>query len=1043
MFQSEPDTRAVHSLSLGSRVWRDGVVVFALFLVLLSLLPASKAIAAPQAREFHQTSWGSEDGLGAVFDVQQAGDGYLWLTTSRGVLRFDGVKFETMEEVTNGAIHTNDVLSVLLSHSGAVWLTTRTAGLLLWNDQRVTEFAFDRQCISVALTGGMVEDLDGSLWVRGLSGLYHLRGSFCERVDSAHGYPGGYPAAILVDHQATVWVKAPSGELLSQARGESRFRIRQYVSGPSSSTSYLHEGPDGSLWLSDEESLRRIDLESFRSSSPHTKVRDPRRTRPFGDFTFGTEGLLWAVTPTGVLRVDRQQWQSKTTIEAVAGDSLTLGNGLNSNAAWRIIIDSEGNTWVASNSGLDQLRRTLLKTLVLPPADEHQFSIAAGEANSVWIGNSSLPLTHVTLNSATTTYPAIRHITCIRRDRHGTIWVAGDSIFRRAESSTTFKQVHYPEENIARVVNLAVDLNDELWINLQPGQTYHLTSGGWKRENDALGKKPGIIGAMTSDEDRNIWFMFATYLIRWDGVSLKKYAFSPGPLDLSVVAMNVRGDHVWLAGQAGVIMFSDGHFYPMHFLNPAMPGRISGIVETNTGDLWMNGFSGITRVPAGALRRWVHDPRSPVSAESFGSEDGLPGLSSERFPVPSLIDSEDKRLWFATTRGVAWLDLESIGTSRNLIPPPIYIRSIFANGTNFVATNNTKLPKGTEALEINYTAPGLTLPRRVLFRYKLEGVDDDWQEPTSRRQAFYTNLAPGPYRFHVIACNNDGVWNETGATVAFTIAPRFFQTLWFKLLLGVIAVGLLVWSVQLRIHRITRNLNARLSERLTERERIARDLHDSFFQSIQGLLLRFNTGLRTLPLDNPARNIFEEALLQSDQVMAEGRELVLELRKNSVGTNDLPDSLAAFGEELKQVFSADFRVIVQGPQTELHPIVADELLRLGKEALNNSFSHAKAKAIEIELNFESHEVRLCIRDDGIGIDSEILHSGCLAGHWGLPGMKERANKIGAHFVLWSKSGVGTEIDVRVPARLAYPSSKRSIWKRYRQRITSRQKDQSL
>jgi signal transduction histidine kinase/ligand-binding sensor domain-containing protein len=996
-----------------------------LFLAGISCLHASTAPGT--YKDFHQTSWTSKDGLGSVFDLQQSSDGYLWLTTSRGVLRFDGVRFQTLEQVTNGAIRNDEVLSVLVSKTGRVWLTTRTAGLLSWENERVTIVSVERRCISAALTAGMVEAKDGSLWVRGISGLYHLSGSACEPIGINQGYPGGFPAAILVDRVGTVWVKAPSGALLYRLQGESRFTFRQLVSGPSSNAAHLHEGPDGAVWLSDDTGIREIETGSgvmLPSANLHERHSDKAAA---ADFAFADDGSLWVAGSEGARRFRPKQWRPRRRIELDRSDSATHEEVLGSGVVSRLLIDREKNIWLGTNSGLDQLRRTVITSIAIPRNQGHQFAIGAGGANSVWIGNSALPLTRVTEDGRMTTFTKIGRTTCIRRDSRGKIWVAGEGqpdLWR--SSGSTFLPVSHPDQNLERIVSMAIDRNDELWVLMRPGQTYHLTHSGWRMENDALGKKPGVIGEMISDDQGNIWFDFNFEVVRWDGTSYKTFAFGRGPLDISVVAMNARGDHLWLAGQGGIVLFRGGHFYKMECNDPNLLGRISGIVETESGDLWVNGFSGVTHIPRDVLTRWLQDPNSHVSGDHFDDLDGLPGLSGERFPVPSIVEADDKHLWFATTKGVAWLDPASIRTIRNLVPPPVYIESVYSNGRRYSAVSKIILPKHSNSLEIDYAALSLAIPERVLFRYKLDGIDRDWQDPGSRRQAFYTNLPPGHFSFHVQACNNDGVWNLNGQSLAIDIAPAFYQTWYFAAALCIMSIGVLSWLVKLRIGAVSRQLSERMGARLAERERIARELHDTFFQGVQGIFLRVNTGTRKLSKEDPVRTILEEALCQSDRVMLEGRDLVSNLRKEALDLDDLAGALAAIGNEMKQIFPCEFLVVVNGLAKHLHPEVGEELYRLGKEALYNAFSHSKSRTIEMELNYERSQLRVCIRDNGAGITPEVLNAGNAAGHWGLPGMRERAQKIGGSINVWSQIGAGTEVEVRVPAQIAYSVPKKNL-----------------
>jgi signal transduction histidine kinase len=492
--------------------------------------------------------------------------------------------------------------------------------------------------------------------------------------------------------------------------------------------------------------------------------------------------------------------------------------------------------------------------------------------------------------------------------------------------------------------------------------------------------------------------------------------------------MSVRGEDVWLAGAGGVQLFRKDRFYLMKWSDPGMPGRLSGIVETETGDLWMNGFSGITHLPADELTRWLRDPDSRVYGERLDELDGLPGFSEEPIPEPSVVEGPDGRLWFATTRGIAWLDPAALERDRNRTPPPVFISSVIANEKTFAGANGLSFPSHTENLEIDYTALSLAIPERVLFRYKLEGVDEGWQNVGTRRQAFYTKLRPAHYIFRVIACNNDGVWNEAGAAFDFSIAPALYQTGWFEIL-ALAAFLAILWGIyQLRLQQLRRQFNIRIEERVGERTRIARELHDTLLQSFQGLLCEFQAARNLFPKrPADAMRTLDDAIGSAEAAIVEGRDAIQDLRVAPGVHNDLAHLLTAAGKELSNAQNSNanvaaFRLTVEGPPQVLSPILQDEIYRIGREILRNAFRHARATRIEVEIRYDGRMLRLRIRDDGIGIDPQVLSKGARAGHWGLPGVRERAKLIGAKLDFWSEEGAGTEVQVTVPAPVAYPKS---------------------
>jgi signal transduction histidine kinase len=320
----------------------------------------------------------------------------------------------------------------------------------------------------------------------------------------------------------------------------------------------------------------------------------------------------------------------------------------------------------------------------------------------------------------------------------------------------------------------------------------------------------------------------------------------------------------------------------------------------------------------------------------------------------------------------------------------------------------------------------------VRFRFKLEGQNRKWHEVVNDRQVQYTNLGPGTYRFRVLACNNSGVWNEEGATLDFLILPAWYQTNWFYALCGAAFLALLWAAYQLRVRQLVAQFNMRLDERVAERTRIARDLHDTLLQSFQALLLRFQAGINMLaqrPAD--ARRVLEDAVDRASQAIAEGRDAIGDLRMSTVEKNDLAVAIKTIAEELARAHdnqaSTPFQVLVEGTPRELHPILRDEVYRLATEALRNAFRHAAAKNVEVEIRYDQKYFRLRIRDDGKGIPSDVIHGDGREGHYGLHGMRERAKLVGGKLTIWTELDSGTEIELNIPGARAYVKSTRPFW----------------
>jgi signal transduction histidine kinase len=433
------------------------------------------------------------------------------------------------------------------------------------------------------------------------------------------------------------------------------------------------------------------------------------------------------------------------------------------------------------------------------------------------------------------------------------------------------------------------------------------------------------------------------------------------------------------------------------------------------------------------LQEWWKNPAAVLKMPVL---DAIDGVQAGFAPFQGAARAQDGKLWFANVSTLQMIDPAHLPV--NTIPPPVHVEEAITLGKSFEPGTGLRFPALTRDISIRYTALSFVAPQKVRFRYKLEGQDATWQEAGTRREAFYTNLAPRSYRFRVIACNNDGLWNETGDTLNFSIAPAYYQTGWFALLCAGVVCSI-VWLFHLlRLKQATEQVQQRIGGRLEERERIARELHDTLLQGFQGLMLRIQAVMKTLPEHEPAHRLMEQVLDRADGVLLEGRQRVRDLRHEDPDGYELPQTLQRYGEELAQGHSPEFNLSVLGAPLRLDPIVSNDVARIAREAIANAFQHAQASRIEAELTYNSDRVSLRIRDDGAGIDPRILSAG-KAGHWGLSGMRERARKIGAQLNIWSQSGAGTEVELTIPAKVAYPHARpESFWRRIGRRTSEAQ-----
>ena len=419
---------------------------------------------------------------------------------------------------------------------------------------------------------------------------------------------------------------------------------------------------------------------------------------------------------------------------------------------------------------------------------------------------------------------------------------------------------------------------------------------------------------------------------------------------------------------------------------------------------------------------WNHHQQRALGHDPtvFDSSDGVRAVAEANTVGPQVAKATDGKLWFNSHDGVSVLDAHHLAL--NKLSPPVHIEQITANHKTYAVTSdasgNVRLPPRVRDLQIDYTALSLVAPEKVLFRYKLEGWDRDWQDVGTRRQAFYNTLPPRNYRFRVMACNNSGVWNEAGTSLDFSVAPAYYQTIWFRSLCVIAFLALLAGLYELRLRQVARQFNLRLEGRVGERTRIARELHDTLLQSFQGVLMKLHAITYLRDLDE-AQHTLKNVIKEARQAITEGRDAVQGLRSSTLVTNDVARRSICLEKNSLPRSRPEFTVEIEGAPRDLVPLLRDEVYRITSEALRNAFRHAHARRIEVEIRYDPRQLRLRVRDDGKGIDREVLEAGGRVGHYGFPSMHERAKLVGGKLAVWSELDSGTETELTIPASIAY------------------------
>jgi signal transduction histidine kinase/ligand-binding sensor domain-containing protein len=991
----------------------------------------------PSLFQLQHTSWTERDGAPPpIHDIAQAPDGSLWLGSGEGLYRFDGFTFERVRAIDGDSPAPTEVFALLATSHGGLWIGTSFNGAILLQNGEVTRFPkFEGIPLNTGV-GRFAEDLDGTIWATTALGLQRFDGSQWRSVGKAWGLPEMVQfIALRQESNGTLWTEASEHRLFRLKRGLRHFE--QLADFPQEYLSF-DQSPSGEYWGSTSSGICPLTEVLNGTAGPHCVFHDnSSATPPVRYINFDRRGNLWmrSLLGGGIERLDAAAFRDafRPGHTQRKAESFAKRDGLTSDAVLSILQDRRDRSiWLGTDHGLDHFREPSFLP-ALPKPGFNDFGIQAQKEGRVWIGSlvgGGLWIASPEGKTEKVTLPGIS-IESLYETRRGILWLATQASsavvsiasFRDGPNGGTITSLPLTPELHSQVAvqSIVEDRGGAVWASFIPYGLAKWDGGIWIRNGGLTGLPEAWVAILNTGPDGKLWVGYLNGEVAViDGTSVRRFSVRDG-LNIGPVAAILSGlSDCWLAGPNGLVRFDGQRFHILTEANNRPFAGITGIAEARNGDLWLNAFDGVRRVATAELGLAKENPAYAVHSDLYDLTDGLPSAPQRVRPFPTAVSSPDGRIWFGLRSGVVSVDPED-PSLRSPVPPVSIARAI-ADGKTYSAAN-AKLPTRTKNLEIDYSAVSLNRAARVRFRYRLEGVDTDWQNAGSRHQAFYNNLPPGKFQFVVSASNGDNLWNEAGATMNMEVPPAFNQTTWFRSLCVAALLALLFALYRLRLLYLTKQFNARLEGRDSERARIARDLHDSLLQGFQGLLFRLQA-VRILMPSRPAdaARELETAMDLGDKALYESRSAVTDMRASVSSHIDLVHSLTALGKELSPHALPKYRVLVEGRPRHISSLVSDEIYQIAREAVRNSLAHAQAQQIEIELAYDESEFRLRVRDDGVGFDSEIINRSHL-GHFGLQGMRERAESFGAHLKAWSESGAGTEIELIVPARICYGREK--------------------
>ncbi len=978
------------------------------------LLPVALVVWAPalaldpnlKIAQYGHTAWRIKDGLfqGVPQIVTQTKDGYLWIGTSSNLVRFDGIRFLPMIGRDERPLRNNSIISLLSASDGTLWVGSEAALGRLVGGKLIS--------VAAGRTNQMVEYAGNVWYVRsrisdGGGPLCHVDSGDVRCLGKEQGIPLLTADQIVLDNDGGLWISGVT--LIHWKDGASTTYFESEFDKYTDvwSMGGIALGADHSLWASvpsqkPELLLRHYKDGKWRDVTLPQSLATEDRAQLFVD----RDDTLWiGTTDRGLFRLVGDRIDSFSTADGLSGDNVLS-----------FFQDAEGNLWVCTNAGLDMFRDLAVVDFTRREglSANQVKSVLATPDRKLWIGNGAR------LDWMSTEPPFAtghvdnfhaRQVTSLAPAKSGALWVGADDGLLLYANDHFYAPKRADDSPIGLAQILIADSNGEAWkATSRAAGLVHVIDAQHVEVGDS-----GLphVRAMATEKKGVIWFATADQLIRQDGE--QRRVFDVTDSKITINAMIVDPDHgIWLTTLRGVGFFADGRLRMLDAASGLPCNNVFALVADIHADLWLSMECGIAHLTRDEVKRWIGNPGATVVSRLLDAGDGADPAHSDFSPMATA--SPDGRLWFANGNILQMIDPSAI--KPNDKPLSTHIEALHADRMAFGIAASVRLPPRSRDIEIDYSAPTYAAPHKVAFRYRLAGYETRWQDAGERRQAFYNDLPPGEYLFEVTADRGAGRWNGSVDSMHINITPAFYQTWWFRLAVTLALLTLLVVAYRQRIRRVSMLALGNLKERIDERDRIARELHDTLLQSVQGLILHVHGAAGKLPAGEPVRQQLELTVQQAEAALSEGRDRVHAIRSHSSSAQSLAAALETICAELAPMYAAMFEVRIAGTPRTLRAIVQDEAFWIAREAMINASRHADASRIYVEITYSRRALQLRVVDDGIGIavaDTSSINEG----HFGIPGMRERAKKIGARLKINPGKLKGTEICLVVTASVAY------------------------
>ncbi|MEI6075183.1 MAG: two-component regulator propeller domain-containing protein [Verrucomicrobiota bacterium] len=938
-------------------------------------------------------NWQVQDGLPSarIHEVLQTRDGYLWLATLEGLARFDGVRFERFYDSDTPGLASSMINCLLEDSQGRLWYGTQS-GQIGWKDAGGFHKLNLPQAEPLDPVERLAETADGTVWAASRHALLPVK--------------DGRPGKMMIrpeDHdiwdigamaKGGLWVLVDGGNLyLLDVKTR---KISLGIPGQSGQWRNITPAHAGGLWVRDGQCIRRwqggawvenrgvFDFQ-FREN---VVIQESRN----GTLMVGTFGQgLWLVESNGL--------QHK----------LDHSSGLSQDQVLSLCEDREQNLWVGTVHGVNRLSRRVVK--MITPADNWQnravTTIAPASAGGFWVGTEGAGRYRITRDARVLDHPTDdewhQDVCCILEDANQRIWMGiyGYKIWRRDHEYPMGKYLPGPTRGYPNA--LFQDSRKTVWAGTTLGAALY-EMGGTNPAQILLTNAD--VRCFAEAADGSIWMGLQDGgLFRYDYLTRQASEVGSGLFHSSIHALHCATDGtLWLGTRRnGLACIKNGHWATLTHEQGLPDDSISDIRSDNAGNLWIGSASGIFRISRKQLDQFSAGDIKLVNCLQLGSGDGLGTWEIMGGNQPIVCRTDDGCLWYVTSVGLAMVDPQAI--QPNELPPPVAIESVRADGKAITSDTSPpgqadnkiiRCPAGTRQLEIRYTALSFSASRQVRFRYRLAGFDPRWIEAADQRVVYFSHLPPRRYQFEVTACNNHGVWSETGDQLVFEVLPFFWQTEWFKLLIGLAVAGVMLFFYRVRLARL------RALERL--RQQIARDLHDEVGANLGSISL-----LTEVMEQKPQPGDLAQIRSTADQTVDTLRDLVWIINPTHEHLSDLIARLKQIAAIMLANLNYEFAEMEQANNIKLSLELRRNVPPLFKEVLNNIRKHSRASRVVIQLYCQEGNLVLEVKDDGVGFDRARNGQG-----EGLKNFQNRAKEMRAELTVTSQPQNGTKVKLTAP-----------------------------